>query len=142
MRQERRLLELYLEQTDEPELEEFLDFVYRVLFSAYVKKTALGTRKAYSIKEARRKEQLCYLEDPETSGTAGSFKQDETEEAIGRIMLRQALKSLPEKQAEVLDELYIKAKNEWEVASERGISRQAVNGLKRRGLAALRVKLK
>lgn len=142
MKQERRLLELYLEQTDEPGLEEFLEFVYRVLFSAYVKKTALGTRKAYSIKEARRKEQLCYLEDPETGRAADRSNGDEAEETVVRIVLLQALNALPEKQAGVLDELYIKSKNEWEVASERGISRQAVNGLKRRGLTALRGKLK
>ena len=139
MSQEERLLELYLKQTENPDQEEFLDFVYRILFSAYVKKTAVETKKAYCMKERRRGERLCYLEDPEIRSTADAGGDcDSAEEAIGRLMLRQALNRLPEKQAEILSELYLKAKREEEVALERGISRQAVNGLKRRGLAALR----
>ncbi|WP_130861684.1 sigma factor-like helix-turn-helix DNA-binding protein [Bacilliculturomica massiliensis] len=143
MDRERKLLELYLKQTEEPELEEFLDFVYRVLFSAYVKKTAVETKKAYCMRERLNRERLCYLEDPEIGRTAAAgVERDETEEALGRLTLRQALSHLPEKQAEVLVELFLKARKEEEVALERGISRQAVNGLKRRGLEALRREMK
>ncbi|RCX09081.1 RNA polymerase sigma factor (sigma-70 family) [Anaerobacterium chartisolvens] len=142
MEYNKKFIKNYFSRNPKPEetfnAENFLENVYFITFTSYLKKTFFETKKRYFIREKAIKDKVTYIDSVDilSSDTIDPVEEMKTdiENSIEDPCLFKAVKSLTQKQRTVLYGYYINGKSEIEISKELKITRQAVNRIRNRTL--------
>jgi RNA polymerase sigma factor (sigma-70 family) len=136
-----KIIEQYFESNKEnASLENFLDFIYFIKFSGYLKKTFSETRKKYYIKQKTAMDKLIYIEPSEMNFEDIANPEEEIQDIDNNIEnynLFSVIQGLSEKQKLVIYGYYVYEKSERDISMELKITRQAVNRIRNRALKYL-----
>lgn len=129
-----RFLDKYFKETECNNDEQYLSYVYGIMFTSYITKSILETKKNYFIKEKK------YYNDIPIIDLANSIYDIENisetnlkiDDMIDDIRLYMFIKSLNYKQKFILFGYYINLYNEIEISKQLGITKQAVSKMKKK----------
>jgi DNA-directed RNA polymerase specialized sigma subunit len=121
--------------------EQYLNYIYGIMFISYIKKSISETRKSYII----RKKKYCndtpigeildscyYLEN----SMGSNIQIEDIIQDIEDIRLYTFIKKLSSRQKSILFSYYIQQENEIEISLKLGITKQAVSKMKKKILYA------
>lgn len=137
-----KIMNQYFEKSAEnASLEDFLDYIYFIKFSSYIKKTFSETKKNYYIKQKTLMDKVLYIESSEilledTSNLEEEIRTD-IDNNIEDDRLFSIIQGLSEKQKLVIYGYYVYKKSENDISKELKITRQAVNRIRNRALKYL-----
>lgn len=117
---------------------EYLNYVTGVMFTSYLTKSIRETKKNYYIRDNKLHAQITCIEEMDDvfCGIDNSaIEKFQIDDIIEDTRLFYFLKKLTLQQKTILYDCYIDLFNETEVAKKLGISKQAVNKMKRKILA-------
>ena len=126
----------YLRSAKSDNLEDFLEYAHEIMFKSYVIKTFKETKKKYCISEKKNKDFCIYFDDM-NNFEEFSLETDISLSIIDNIdnyKLYKFLKNLSVKQKNVLIEYYVNEKSEKDIGKMLGITKQAVNSMRKRAL--------
>ena len=135
------ILVRYNKNADMSNEDDFLDYAYKVMFNSYITKTFMETKKKYIINSLEYKNAFLLYEDISSleKGIEMETFGDDSASLIDNVddsQLYKYLQKLSTKQRKVIIEYYVNNKSEKEIGYMLGISKQAVNSLRKRALNA------
>lgn len=131
----------FKESKTQKDLHHFLDYVYSIMFTSYYQKVVSETRKRYYIHERQIRDNSVVIDDiidilktdDLESGTL-NFEQNIESES-----LLLALSEITDKQKIVLYDYYINERNETKIAKKLGVTKQAVNRIRKRAIQSIKI---
>jgi RNA polymerase sigma factor (sigma-70 family) len=121
-------------------MESFRNFICGVMFTSYLKKTLRETRKNYYFREKKHSSNLINLSELGGELICHVDIDDmcfDFMEKFENAKLYNSIKLLSDKQRDVICKYYIFGNNEVEISRFMGISKQAVNRIRKRALSAM-----
>jgi RNA polymerase sigma factor (sigma-70 family) len=120
----------------------YLDTIYQIMFTSYVKKTLMETRKHYFIQERKYMDRISHVDFGEIKDHNCMKIEVDTDLQIDLIIedvnLFNSIQGLTVKQKTVMYNYYLDEKTEIEISQELKITRQAVNRIRKRALSCIK----
>ncbi len=126
-----RIIEEYFQDSNKPDMDEFLNFAYEKMFEAYIIKSLKETKKHYIINQTLRREHESIVEEFDDSA---NLCMDDEYYCFFDLMLTK----LTPKQKLCLELLYKEGYTEKKISKFMGISPQAVYRIHKSGINNLR----
>lgn len=129
-----KFLDIYFNETNDIAENQYLNYVYGIMFVSYITQSIKETKKHFLIKESKYLNMSCITDELDLASNTDNYDEISLhfEDIIEDTRLYNFINKLSDRQKFILYSYYINLNKDIEISAKLGITKQAVNKMRKK----------